>query len=490
MLAILPRLLLNWETNKGEVKMSLIGIKFRCNPKGQQRKVLCQWMGCSRFVWNAKCEENDYFYKFKQKFLPLNTKTPIDQSYSQFKSHELSPWLSCCPSQILRNTMCTWRETMSNFLQGRCGHPRKKKKSDGGSIWLTSELFRFDVGPDGKKRLFIGTKTNNIGYLDFIAHRDFADPKSIHIKQKHGKFSISFCYESVSKNIDHLTQVDHLKYLSQKSFAELASMSIGVDRGVAIPVHTGVAQFDYNTEQKRTKNKAAISIRILQKRLSRQRKCSQQRLKTKKRLCSKHEKLANIRMDFAHKTSHKIISDKNIKVIIFEDLNTKGLTKSPKAKTDECGRFVKNGARAKAGLNRAILDKGFGLIERFCAYKAARACKAFFKVSALYTSQECADCGHTHPDNRQSQSLFLCIRCGHADNADRNAALVIKKRAIKLILDSGTELSDKGVLIPGRYRARSSHKTERAKVHSAMSVEASKMTELGLSALVLEAQPL
>ena len=132
-------------------------------------------------------------------------------------------------------------------------------------------------------------------------------------------------------------------------------------------------------------------------------------------------------MDFAHQTSHKIISDDNIQVIVFEDLNTKGLTKAPKAKTDESGRFIKNGARAKAGLNRAILDKGFGLIERFCAYKAERAGKAFFKISALYTSQECADCGHTHPNNRQGQSVFLCERCGHTDNADRNAALVIKK---------------------------------------------------------------
>jgi putative transposase len=470
--------------------MSLTGIIFRATPKVQQKKVFFQWMGCSRFVWNAKCEENNYFYKFKQKFLPINTKTPIDQSYAQFKSEELSPWLFDCPSQILRNTMCSWRETMGNFLKGRCGPPKKKKKSDGGSIWLTSELFRFDSGPDGKKRLFIGTKTNNIGYLDFIAHRDFAEPKSIRIKHRNGKFSLSFCYETDTNNVDHLNQSDHLKYLSQKTFDELESTCIGVDRGVAIPVHTGAAQFDFSDEQKRSKKKAAISIKILQKKLSRQKKGSQQRFKTKKRLSSKHEKIANIRMDFAHQTSHKISSDEKIQVIVFEDLNTKGLTKAPKPKTAECGRFVKNGARAKAGLNRAILDKGFGLIERLCAYKAERAGKAFFKISASYTSQECADCEHTHPNNRKLQAVFLCERCGHTDNADRNAALVIKKRAIELILNSGTELSDKGVLIPGRYRARSLCKTGRAKVLPAIGVEASKMTKLGSSGLVLEAQPL
>lgn len=457
--------------------MSLTGINFRANPKPEQKKVLSQWMGCARFVWNAKCEENDYLYKFKQKFLPLNTKTPIDQSYAQFKSAELSPWLSDCPSQILRNTMCTWRETMGNFFKSRCGRPKKKKKADGGSIWLTSELFRFDLAANGKRRLFIGTKTNNIGYLDFIAHRDFLEPKSLRIKQKRGIFSVSFCYENEKENTINLTLKDHLKYLSQKTPEELNAITIGIDRGVAIPVHTGAASFDFSHEQKRHKIVLAKSIKSLQKKLCRQKKGSQQRLKTKRRLSAKHAKIANIRTDFAHKTSHKIIVDDKIKIIVFEDLNTKGLTKAPKAKTDASGRFVQNGRSAKAGLNRAILDKCFGLIERFCAYKALRAGKAFFKVSAINTSQECADCGHIHPDNRQSQSVFSCVRCGHTDNADRNAALVIKKRAIKMILDSGTELSDQGVLTLDRYRARSSRKTERAKAHPAMSIEASKMID-------------
>jgi putative transposase len=62
------------------------------------------------------------------------------------------------------------------------------------------------------------------------------------------------------------------------------------------------------------------------------------------------------------------------------------------------------------------------------------------------TSQECAECERIHPDNRQSQARFVCVSCGYSDNADRNAALVIAKRAIKLITYSGTELSDRDVL--------------------------------------------
>jgi putative transposase len=79
-------------------------------------------------------------------------------------------------------------------------------------------------------------------------------------------------------------------------------------------------------------------------------------------------------------------------------------------------------------------------------YKAKRENKVVFKVSPHYTSQECADCGHIQPKNRKTQESFKCCSCGHAENADINAAKVIKKRAINLIKHSGTELSKTGVL--------------------------------------------
>ena len=48
--------------------------------------------------------------------------------------------------------------------------------------------------------------------------------------------------------------------------------------------------------------------------------------------------------------------------------------------------------------------------------------KAVFTIPAPHTSQACAKCGHTHPDNRKTQDVFCCIACGHKDNADKNAA--------------------------------------------------------------------
>ena len=58
----------------------------------------------------------------------------------------------------------------------------------------------------------------------------------------------------------------------------------------------------------------------------------------------------------------------------------------------------------------------------------------------------------------------MCGNCGNTDNADNNAALVIKRRAIKLILDTGTVLSDTGVLRTKSDSGRGGiRKTRRAK---------------------------
>lgn len=118
-------------------------------------------------------------------------------------------------------------------------------------------------------------------------------------------------------------------------------------------------------------------------------------------------------------------------------------------------------------LNKAILGLSLGRFETLLKYKMEKACKPLFKVAPNHTSQECACCGYTHPGNRKNQSDFHCLSCHYEDNADHNAALVIRKRAINLILHSGTELvgADKNVLQP--RVSVNSRKTKSANADSA-----------------------
>ena len=146
----------------------LMGTVFSTNPTKAQKAIFNQWIGCSNFIWNAKCEEDKYLCRFAKKYLPMGIYPKADQTYSQYKDPLLSPWLSKCPSQVLRNSAVNWFSTHRNFLKGLCNKPKRKKKSDKGSIHLTRELFKFEKCADGVDRLFIGTKTNNIGISQYF----------------------------------------------------------------------------------------------------------------------------------------------------------------------------------------------------------------------------------------------------------------------------------------------------------------------------------
>lgn len=449
----------------------LMGINIPIKPTDFLKKTFSEWMGCDRFIWNAKCEEDRYLVSFAKKFLALNTYPKIDQKYSQYKDKELSPWLFKCPSQILRNSVVNWFKTYQNFLKGLCNKPKRKKKSNKSSIHLTNELFDFERVSKKGFRLHIGTKKNSIGYVVLKTHRPFKIPSSIYVIKKNGKYSISFCYEEATEDL--IDQQEHLQYLKKIPEKDLESQTVGIDLGVTIPVLAGQEAFDFTKKQKKKKKAKEKYIKRVQKFLSKKQKGSKRWRRKKCKIAKAHEKITNIRKDFCHKTSYAIVSNEKTKVIIFEDLQTKNMTKKPKAQIDKkTQKYLANNKKSKAGLNKAILDKGWHQIVTFVTYKAIRRKKAVFKISAHFTSQECADCGHTHPNNRKTQDKFICEHCGNSDNADRNAAKVIKKRAIKLILDSGTELSKRGVLLDSGCGA--ANKTRKANANRAYGNETSK----------------
>ena len=106
----------------------LTGIKLKAYPTREQKKTLSQWMGCARFIYNAKCAEDRYFRSYARKYCPINVYAPVDQTYSQFKDKELSPFLFDVPSIILRNSASNWYQAYRRFFKGLSGRPVLKKK--------------------------------------------------------------------------------------------------------------------------------------------------------------------------------------------------------------------------------------------------------------------------------------------------------------------------------------------------------------------------
>ena len=101
--------------------------------------------------------------------------------------------------------------------------------------------------------------------------------------------------------------------------------------------------------------------------------------------------------------------------IKIEDLNIQNMTRSASGTVDEPGTNVAQ----KRGLNRSILQQGWGLFEQRLEHKIG---DRLVKVPAAYTSQRCNPCGHTAKENRENQAGFRCRSCGHTANADVNAA--------------------------------------------------------------------
>ncbi|MER7970441.1 transposase [Streptomyces sp. NPDC096080] len=115
--------------------------------------------------------------------------------------------------------------------------------------------------------------------------------------------------------------------------------------------------------------------------------------------------------------------------VAIEDLRVKNMTRSAKGTLDTPGR----GVRAKSGLNRAVLDVGFGEIRRQLEYKAPLHGVRLSVVNPAYTSQTCHRCGHVDAKSRRTRDLFTCTSCGHSTHADIGAAINIKHRALEAL---------------------------------------------------------
>ncbi|MQY40229.1 IS200/IS605 family transposase ISAba30 [Streptomyces sp. RB17] len=142
-----------------------------------------------------------------------------------------------------------------------------------------------------------------------------------------------------------------------------------------------------------------------------------------------HARIQRQRLDHAHKTALTLVLDHD--AIAHERLNTATMTKAPapKPNPERPGAFLPNGATAKTGLNRRILDAGWGVFLAILANKAESAGRTVIAVDPRNTSRTCPSCGHTAKENRVSQARFQCTTCGYTANADHVGALNVLKRA-------------------------------------------------------------
>lgn len=169
---------------------------------------------------------------------------------------------------------------------------------------------------------------------------------------------------------------------------------------------------------------------------------------------------ANRRRYFTHKLTTDLAQSHGL--IGIEDLRVKNMTKSAKGTTENPGRNV----RAKAGLNRSVLDNTPGERRRQLEYKTHLYGSVLVAIPPFHTSQTCAKCGQVDPESRKGCGrLFACTYCGHEDDADHNASIEIEARARRTGgSDINSTRSTRTVRVPatGRRRMREAPKPAHA----------------------------
>ncbi len=360
-----------------QIDLSLIirkAFKFRLKPNNQQVEMFTKFAGCSRFVWNKALS------KIKQR-LNFHTRYPgYNYTCKLLTSWKKEPWLlflKKANSQSLQQSLKDLDRAVWDALKKSKGFPKFKKKNCGDSF-RCPQNFKFN-----SNRVYLP----KIGWVKFKKSREIiGTPKNITVSKRNNHWYISIQTENEVPIPIH----------PSKSF-------VGIDVGITRFATLSTGEFFQPLNSfKKFEKKLARS----QRNLSRKKKGSSNRSKQKLKVAKIHEKITNMRNDYLHKLSTTIC--KNHAVVVVEALKIKSMT-----------------ASRNRILNKAILDQGWGEFRRQLKYKLEWTGGQLIQVNPRFTSQTCSECGCIDPNNRKTQTDFICQNCNFKINADFNAALNI-----------------------------------------------------------------
>jgi putative transposase len=192
--------------------------------------------------------------------------------------------------------------------------------------------------------------------------------------------------------------------VSQKPGQQILNMkSIGIDLGLNA---FAVDSEGHSIENPRFAEKSSNKLKMIQKRLSKTKKGSNNRKKIIMKLDNAHEKINRQRNDFLHKLSRLYVDSYDI--ICVEDLDVTRLKEKGKSK----------------GLHRNIHDASWSRFLFMLSYKAESAGKKLIKVDPRNTSLRCSCCGSIVKKNL-SDRVHECPLCGFVCDRDYNASINI-----------------------------------------------------------------
>ena len=377
----------------------LQAFKFELMPNGEQLRNMRRYAGASRFVYNRALALQKENYEAGNKFIGY---VPMAANLPVWKRETETAWLKYTPSQALQHALKDLEKAYKNFFAKRADFPRFKRKGSGDSFrYPEPKQIKFD---QANHRIFLP----KLGWLRYRNSRDVSgELRNATVCQSGGKWFVSL-----------QTQRDVATPFPESTSA--VGIDVGIARFATMSDETYVVPLN-------SFKRHQLRLARYQRRMSRKEKFSNNWKKAKSKVQRIYTDIANARKDFLHKTTTTI--SKNHALVCIENLQIRNMSKSSKGNSEKHGKMVKQ----KAGLNRAILDQGWGEFRRQLDYKMAWNGGILLAVAPHNTSRTCPSCAHVSKDNRLTQVKFLCVNCGYENNADVVGAINILERGHRLL---------------------------------------------------------
>lgn len=367
----------------------LTGRRFRVEFTGEQAEYAQRIGDACRSVWNTGLEQRR---EYRRRGAWMNYQ-PQARELAEAKADH--PWLKDVPGHCLQQTLMDLDKACR-----RHGTFRVHWRS--GRRWAPS--FRF---PEGSKmiveqlnRRHARIKLPKLGWVKFRSSRSLV-----------GEVIRSATIAGEGRHWYLSVLVDDGIGLCTGHGAP--GVAVGIDRGVAVAVATSAGELLDRPFITTGERRRAVA---LQRKLARMAKGSANRTKARAALAGVRARERRRRQDFCAQTAHQLTAANS--VVVLEDLKTRNMTRTAKGTIDQPGRNVK----AKSGLNRAILAKGWHQFALALSSAARYTGTTVVTVPAAYTSQRCSKCGQVDPKSRESQAVFRCSTCSYCEHADVNAA--------------------------------------------------------------------
>ncbi|MGP3951840.1 RNA-guided endonuclease InsQ/TnpB family protein [Streptomyces sp. 7N604] len=366
----------------------LSGRRYRLELTAEQAEQCEEFGDICRAVWNTALEQRR---EYRRRGAWMNY---VPQAAELAEAKREHAWLKRAPSHVLQQTL---RDLDRSCHERGTFNVRWRSKAR----WSPS--FRFPAGNlitvERLGRKWGRVKLPKLGWVRFRWSRPLGGQiRSATVGRKGGQWFVSFLVDDRCKTPEIHAMPD---------------TAVGIDRGVTIAAVTSDGTF---YDRHFITPGETVRYRRLQQELARQRKGSANRCKTVAAMGRIMRRVADRRNDFCAYTANRITARNAL--VVLEDLRTRNMTASASVTLAQPGRNVKQ----KAGLNHAILDKGWHKLELALRNAARHTGSQILLVNPAYTSQTCNRCGHVDAKSRKSQAAFECTACGHRDHADVNAA--------------------------------------------------------------------